>query len=190
MKLVVFIMLLIAPVSWAQTQTYQAKDQQIQWTGHAAVGGYAPEGTLKISQADLMIDRERIVELSFEIDMSSLEQENKQLQGHLREEDFFDVNRYPRAKFQLSIPCLIEEQSLQLMGNMTIKSTTLEERVPVSIKRMGHSVILKFEHSMDRTRYGITYNSPTVFEKIKENAIADQFEIKGLIRFNAVEEHH
>jgi hypothetical protein len=46
-------------------------------------------------------------------------------------------------------------------------------------KRNTDYTNLYFDISTDRTAYGIKFNSPAFFEKMKEKAIADEFKLKG-----------
>lgn len=36
---------------------------------------------------------------------------------------------------------------------------------------------------MDRTQYGVNHNSPSIFKRLKEDAIADEFVLKGELIF-------
>jgi len=163
--------------------------QQVTWQGKAAVGGYAPMGTLDIKSATLNFTEQRIDALEIIIDMASLQQENKQLEGHLREKDFFHVNKYPTAVFTLNEPFEVTSQEITLTGTMTLKKEAIVENIVAQIAKEGNKIFIHFDHTMDRTEYGITYNSLSFFKKLKENAIADQFTIKGELVFEIAAEN-
>jgi len=166
--------------SCAQEQSTNTGLQTITWGGKAAVGNYAPEGTLNIKNIQAKIDENTVQSLHITIDMKSLIQENQRLTKHLRNKDFFHVKKYPEATFELTEAFTIGTDKL-LTGKMTIKSTSQREQIPVTISNKNDILTITFSHSMNRLDYGITFNSPSVFEKIKENAIADEITLKGTL---------
>ncbi len=168
----------------AQNNTeFSITNQIINWKGKAAVGGYAPEGTLIIKNGMLKLEKGEVSALSITIDMTSLSQENKQLSGHLKEEDFFHVEKYPEALFTMTGSPVPSENGHKISGTMTIKDKTNPETIVIQLIPQGTDWVVKFRHTMDRTRYGVVYNSPSIFKRIKENAIADEFEIWAALKF-------
>ena len=177
-KLSIIVLLLIGIVATAQN----SKTQQLTWQGKAAVGGYAPEGTLDILKTSAQFDEGVLSALSIVVDMRTLEQENTQLRDHLRNKDFFHVKKYPVAIFILKSTEVISDNSIILIGDMTIKGITKEERIEAGLTDQGDQLEIKIDHRMNRIDYGIIYNSPSVFEKLKENAVADEFVLSGSIK--------
>ena len=158
------------------------KEQQVFWKGKAATGGYSPEGTLGIFSAEILVDQKMVTSLYITIDMRTLYHENKQLKNHLRDKDFFDVKKYPVATFLLKEETSIEKTTI-LVGEMTIKGIAREEKIPVNITQDEACIHISFEHTIDRTQYGVTFNSPSIFTAMKENLIADNFTLKGSLSF-------
>ena len=60
---------------------------------------------------------------------------------------------------------------------MTIKDISKTESFTIKIDEDYKE--LTFNISIDRTIYGVKFNSPSFFKKMKENAIADEFKLKG-----------
>jgi len=127
----------------------------------------------------MKIEDGRVLELRIIIDMKSLDHENNDLKSHLRNEDFFEVNTFTTATFELLKPIIITNNTAILVGNMTIKNITKEEIIKAKISNKS----LSFSHIMNRTIYGIKFNSPSFFKKINENAIADEFILEGRLIF-------
>lgn len=165
----------------AQESKSKNNVQTLTWGGKAAAGSYAPEGTLDVKSTTLEIEDSTIKALKVIIDMESLSQENARLTKHLRDKDFFLVKKYPEAIFELTKVFNANSDSL-LIGMMTIKNKTQQESIPVQASLVNGRISLSINHTMNRLDYGITYNSPTVFEKIKENAIADEITLKGTLK--------
>jgi len=109
--------------------------------------------------------------------MKSMDHENSQLKKHLRSKDFFEVNTYKEAKFMMSQPVEIKDGKAIVTGKMTIKDVTRKEAFTIYLNNDYSE--LTFDISMDRTQYGVKFNSPSFFKKMKENAIADEFKLNG-----------
>lgn len=183
MKTLLYIFLCCTCTSWAQQTVTANANQIVTWQGKAAIGGYAPIGTLDLEQATLTITQEQLLNLSVVIDMTSLSQENKRLEGHLKEADFFDVEVFTQASFIVTKPINLDSENPVLEGVMTIKGKTQTELIAVQIDRQENQISIGFDHTLDRTAYGIVYNSPSIFKRLKENAIADAFTLKGTLVF-------
>ena len=163
----------------AQNQVLNVEDSNFSWTGKAAFNAYALTGSLKAEKGEINIVDDYIQALSIIINMKSLDHENSDLKNHLRSADFFEVNTFERATFKLLKPAKLENGKALIVGTMTIKDRSQIETIAVMFK----NGILSFNHVMDRTVYDIKYNSPSFFKKMKENAIADNFELKGTLLF-------
>ena len=176
---------LIVPFSLLAQHLKVVSPAQINWQGKAAYSSYSPEGTLELLSGKLTL-RDGIVDtLNIVIDMRSLEQENQQLRDHLRDADFFDVERFPVATFIMTEPLTQQSGEVLLVGNLTIKGRTKIERIKANISQGQHGIVLQFEHLMDRTQYGVNFNSPSFFENLKDQAIDDQFSLSGTIQFTS-----
>lgn len=178
------LFMMITSIIWSQnTHTLSTENNTLTWQGKAALGSYAPEGTLKIKDAKIQVVNSKLQTLDIVVDMTSLYQENTQLTGHLRSKDFFYVKKYKTAVFTLSEPIDITNTESILKGSMTIKETTNTEQIRASISINDQKISIQFNHIMDRTKYGINYNSPSIFKSLKENVIADDFTLKGELHF-------
>ncbi|NER18186.1 YceI family protein [Spongiivirga citrea] len=177
------IALLLAHSSKAQTFDLKNKKQQLEWTGKAAFKAYSLTGTLNVEKGTIKITDNTITKLEIVVNMKSLDHDNGDLKSHLRGADFFNVNRYKKAAFRLSKPVSLDKESSVLAGMMTIKEKTHGENIEVIISRSENTITLSFDHTMDRTTYGIKYNSPSFFKSLKQNAIADEFSLKGKLEF-------
>lgn len=175
----VLMLLLVFATASSQNQELNIKNSELSWTGKAAFNAYALTGSLKAEKGQITIKDDHIQSLNVIINMKSLDHENKDLKSHLRSADFFEVDTYTKATFKLLKPSKIENGKATVTGTMTIKGQSKEETIELTIK----DDTLSFNHIMDRTAYGIKFNSPSFFKKMKENAIADNFELKGTLIF-------
>ena len=173
--------LLMASFASIQAQELQliTASSTFEWTGKAAFSAYSLTGTLTATNGILSVSNDSIITLKVTIDMKSLDHENGDLKKHLRSKDFFEVNTFTKAQFKLTQPAIISNNTVSLIGEMTIKDVTHPETIIASFNGQK----LTFSHTMNRTIYGVKFNSPSIFKKLKENAIADQFELKGSLYF-------
>ncbi len=172
--------ILLTFTACAQESKSKNDVQVLTWGGKAAAGSYAPKGTLEVKNIASEIEGSTIKALKVIIDMKSLSQENERLTKHLKEKDFFHVKKYPEATFELTNPFIVGTDSI-FSGMMTIKNKTQKELIPITVLIQDRMLSITFNHTMNRIDYGITYNSPSVFEKIKENAITDEITLKGTL---------
>lgn len=182
MKTIITTLCILFTITACAQKTEGTKNTQtINWGGKAAAGSYAPEGTLAIKKSLATIKDSTITFLEVTIDMTTLSQDNERLTKHLRDKDFFHVKRYPEATFKLTKEFILDTDTV-LQGTMTIKNKSQEEKIPTTATLSNGTLTITINHTMNRLDYGITYNSPSVFEKIKENAIADEITLRGSIK--------
>jgi len=173
------VMLFMSITALAQEFQLNTKQSHLNWTGKAAFNSYSLSGSLNVKEGSAKVNKDSILSLKVVIDMKSLNHDNSDLKKHLRSEDFFEVKTYKTATFEITEPVIIENNKAVLVGNMTIKNITKKETIEVVIK----DKTMRFNHRLDRTTYGIKFNSPTFFKKMKENAIADEFILDGTLHF-------
>ena len=176
-----FILLLSLHI-FSQKLILNQKTSTISWTGKAAFNAYALTGSLQAKSGEIYVENDTIKELTVSIDMKSLHHENKDLKKHLRNKDFFEVKKYETAVFKLTKPAQIIDGKAVLIGKLTIKNVTQKEEINIEIN-IDKEVKLNFETYLDRTKYGVKFNSPSFFKKMKENAIADEFILKSELIF-------
>ncbi|WP_405205016.1 YceI family protein [Aquimarina sp. LLG6339-5] len=182
---VVFFLLLGLQSINAQIFELDTKKSTLLWTGKAAFNSYFLKGTITAKQGTITINDTVISNLNITINMKSLDHENNDLKNHLKNEDFFEVKKYPKALFALEKTTKIENHKAILQGKLTIKGKTNLERIPVNIEHHDSGIIITFNHTIDRTKYGVNHNSPSIFKRMKENAIADEFILEGKLKFDS-----
>ncbi|MEM1001449.1 MAG: YceI family protein [Bacteroidota bacterium] len=177
--LILFACLCLQSSVLSKKSTIQDKQNpKLSWTGKAAFNAYSLTGAIDIKNVTSRVTINKLEDLYIEIDMTSLDHENSDLKTHLRSKDFFEVKRYKSASFQLSKPAKIVNGEALITGTLNIKDISKEEQFKVKI--VDNQLILDIV--INRTDYGITFNSPTFFEKMKDQAIADEFRLEGEIQ--------
>jgi len=160
----------------------------VNWLGKKVTGEH--DGTIKISKGEINIDKGNVVGGSFEINMNSIvcrdlddEEWNAKLIKHLKSDDFFSVEKFPTAKFEITkIEPLDDVASLNynktVNGNLTIKGITKGISFPASIKIENGVMNSYADFDIDRTQWDIKYGSGKFFENLGDKMINDKFNIK------------
>jgi polyisoprenoid-binding protein YceI len=177
-----FIVLFLGQLAHSQTLIYQKDASQISWTGRAALTNYRLTGTLPKASGWITIKDDDIESASITIDMKALRAENNDLEKHLKSTDFFDVNTYGTAVFELA-QLIYTSEATTALGQLTIKDITVDMDIPIVMERAEEMWKISGTLVFDRTRFGIVYNSPSFFENLKDQAIADEIILEFVMVF-------
>ncbi len=148
------------------------------WTGYGEIGDYSLSGTVPVKNIEIAIDSSILSNVDITINLAGLTSENDQLATHLKDKDFFDVTKYPTARF---ISEKINYNNLgeaTITGNLTVKGKTEKISFPLAIKNQGSGQLLSGKISIDRTVFGIKYNSKSFFSNLGDQAIKNNFDLK------------
>lgn len=159
----------------------------IDWEGNKPTGTHT--GTIQLEEGTFKANDSIIESGTFVIDMTSINvtdlegDEKVNLEDHLKgtvegkEGDFFNVNQYPEATFEVTG---ITENGGQAMlqGNLTMKEETKNVEFPVNINRTEDAIEITSEpFVIDRTKWGVNYGSKSVFEGLGDKFISDDIKL-------------
>jgi len=165
-------------VSKATGITYAATDaSMVTWTGSKPTGSHT--GTFKLKEGSFNVLDNAVTGGSFIIDITSLtnndlaaDAENKgKLEGHLKSPDFFDAEKYPVAKFEITsvapfvadsngIKVLLKDATHTISGNLTLKDSTKNISFPARITVDANTISAMADFNIDRTLWGMNYKGP------------------------------
>ncbi|WP_299677517.1 YceI family protein [uncultured Tenacibaculum sp.] len=163
-------------------------ESTVTWKGAHPVGE-GHNGTITIEKGLFDVEAGVLKAGEFVLDMntiscSDLEGKKKAgLEGHLKNEDFFNVEKFPSTKFVVA-SSEVKDGKLHITGNLTIKDVTKSITIPATLTENGNDVTLKSEtFGVDRTDFGVKYGSGKFFDNLKDKAINDiiefSFDIKA-----------
>jgi polyisoprenoid-binding protein YceI len=168
-----------APVETVKVST---ESSVINWKGYMVTGSHT--GTIKLSAGELMMQDGALTGGSFTIDMSTinctdLEGEYKgKLEGHLKSADFFGVEKYNTAQFNITqVVSRGTPGSYKISGDLTIKETTKPVRFNVQITEEDGQKVATGEVTIDRSDYDIRYGSGSFFDNLGDKTIYDEFDL-------------
>ncbi|MDC8004314.1 YceI family protein [Aureisphaera galaxeae] len=185
-KLCILFFALISATIHSQTQnTYplQVAQSIINWKGTYAFQFSEHNGTVNFIKGELSTANGDIVGGFFEVDMTSITNPDYEETGdgpvaHLKDPDFFDVKKFPKAILVITDVIYFEDSNdHKILADLTIKGITQPiEFWPTLVD--GDKKILKTRLKIDRTRWGITYNN-----KLKNHAISEAIEFDVTLQF-------
>ena len=111
------------------------------------------------------------------ITSTDLEGEYQQkLNGHLKSDDFFGIEKFPEAKFVITkVAKDSKNGSFAVTGNLTIKSTTKPVSFKAQLVNGGAGIIAVADIVIDRSEYDVRYGSGSFFDDLGDKTIYDDF---------------
>jgi polyisoprenoid-binding protein YceI len=116
-------------------------------------------GTIRIDDADLT---QSVAEVT--IDASSIDSGVAERDAHLRSQDFFDVEKFPKLRFRSRRADKLDDSHYRLVGELTIRDVTREVTLDVEYGGRGRDpwgnerVGFVAKTSLDRKDFGLTWN--------------------------------
>jgi len=158
-----------------------AKSSTVKWIGSKVASAH--EGTINIQKGMLMIDHGTLVGGQFSIDMNSInntdiesEEYSAKLEGHLKDEDFFNVEEFPTATITIIKAVKGTENNYSIIANLTIKGITHPIAFDSNVNINGINFLATAKIKIDRTKWGIEYKSGNFFKALGDNIILDEIE--------------
>ncbi|WP_445738022.1 YceI family protein [Mariniflexile sp.] len=167
----------------AEKKEIKLDKSKVVWKGYKVTGSH--EGTVNIKSGFLNFESDKLVGGEFVMDMATLvstdlEGEYKgKLEGHLKSDDFFGVEKHPTASLVFTKVVASGKNAYTVTGNLTIKGKTNPITFTMSIYGNKATASLK----VDRTKFGVEYNSTSFFENLKDKAIYDEFDLVSDLEF-------
>ncbi len=128
----------------------------------------------KVESGSFLIDMKSIVNLDIPVD----DENNAKLVGHLKSPDFFDVEKYPSAAFEVT-GFEEKEGKTMLSGNLTLKEKKNNVTFPVVVSSEGDSFTITSEmFTIDRSKWDVKYGSKSFFDNLGDKFINDDIELK------------
>ncbi|RDK85224.1 YceI family protein [Marinirhabdus gelatinilytica] len=167
-----------------KTYSLQPESSTIQWLGSYTFLMSEHKGTVQFKEGELYTTNGNITGGQFTIDMTTITNPEYRDKGvgpvdHLRNEDFFDVSRYPVCYLKItSVEYFTENNKHKFLADLTIKDVTKS----IEFWGTAHPEIqqLTTQFKIDRTRWGIVHNN-----KIKEHAISEAIAFDVTLQFKA-----
>jgi polyisoprenoid-binding protein YceI len=148
------------------------------WLGEKVTGKH--DGTINLKTGWLNWQDNTIVSGEFVIDMTSLKdsESNANLEGHLKSEDFFGVEKFPTSKLVITGSSKFDKGTGNVKGNLTIKGITHPVEFKAVMQKKDEGVWFYSNIIIDRTKYNVRFGSGSFFENLGDKTIYDEFKLK------------
>lgn len=139
-------------------------DSKVRWEGHKVTGKHYGEvdiksGTILVDSEGLLTGGDFIIDLTT-IDVQDLEGEYRdKLTGHLKSDDFFDVENHPEAKFVItSVEAGETSNHLLISGNLTLRGVTKNITFDATVKEAtAGNFLAEADFNIEREDFGVSY---------------------------------
>ena len=109
------------------------------------------------------------------IDMTSVWTDADKLTEHLKAPDFFDVEKYPESKFEITGIEEASEGTVTVSGNLNFHGVTKNISFPATVSASGDAMKLSAKFDMNRKDFGVSY------EGKKDDLIRDEVVIELIL---------
>lgn len=174
----------------AKLFSVDTENSTLNWEG-AKITETIHYGTINISEGFLAVKDGQIDAGNFTIDMSSLtdldltEDSGKlKLEGHLKSPDFFNVEAFPTAVFEITgVEAIADDPAAthKITGNLTIKDITNSISFPANVSISETMINAKASMEIKRNEWDVVWGGSKTEQGIKDflqnNLIKDEFVI-------------
>ncbi|MCX6231426.1 MAG: YceI family protein [Bacteroidetes bacterium] len=184
-KILLSIALFTLSIAYVNSQTVYKADlnnSKLSWLGKKITGEH--HGSINLSSGEITVKQDMITKAEFKIDMASLKDLDltddgykAKLEGHLKSDDFFGVEKFPVASFVMDKLVKIQKGNTFITGKMTIKGVTQPITFKAVITQTGDEVKVYASITIDRTKFNIKYGSGSFFDNLGDKTIYDEFTV-------------
>ncbi|MDR2235660.1 MAG: YceI family protein [Chryseobacterium sp.] len=168
MKKIFLLAVLAGGLAFGQSKKVVTSD--IHWWGYKVAKSEASshDGTIKVKSGEMVMKGNQLVGGSFVLDMNSINatdlsgEYQQKLNGHLKNGDFFEVEKFPTASFKITSVKKNNDKSYNSLvtGNLTVKGKTNAVSFPANITYSNGTVSLHSKKfSFDRQKFDVAYKS-------------------------------
>ncbi|WP_420321016.1 YceI family protein [Flagellimonas sp.] len=190
MKKIIILLVSIGTISIAQGQGSIKIDTEksvIKWSGSNLFKFNQHYGTVKFSGGEIFTNKDGLSGGKFIVDMNSIVNTdgkyNEMLVSHLKHGDFFDVKKHPEAKLEIQQIKHGDNGQMEIDALLTIKGISRTIKFNSIMEKGPKGSLLKSKFIIDRTRWGINYESQGLVGSVKDDIISDAIEFEVTIFF-------
>jgi len=158
------------------------ENSSLNWHAEKVIGN-SHDGMVKIKSGEFSIGN-NAGSGSIIIDMTSLKDDKntEPLIKHLKSADFFDVEKFPESKLEITkISPTNEPNKYEVSGNLTIKDKTNPVSFTLVTVNSGDTITLSGNLSIDRTLWNVRFGSNKFFENLGDQVIRDEIDYNILV---------
>ncbi|TXK26316.1 YceI family protein [Pontibacter qinzhouensis] len=175
----------VAAPAKAVAYKVEAAKSEVKWHAKKVTGEHM--GNIKLKEGQILVDGNKPTGGTFVIDMNSItctdiadKEYNGKLIGHLKNDDFFSVDKFPTSTFKITSLAPVKnaaagKPNYTVKGDLTIKGITNPVEFPAVITVKNGAAAAKADVVVNRAKYDIRYGSTSFFDSLGDKAIDDNF---------------
>ncbi len=171
----------------ADVYKIDTKASSVAWKGFKKMGS-SHNGGVAVKEGEVTLDKKgQLTAGTVVIDMATITNEDlkdspeyqKKLVGHLSNEDFFNVPKFPTSTFTLkSVTAGKAKGEVVVKGELTMIGQTQPIEFPAKVTTDKGVVTGEAVVKVDRTKWGLKYGSGNFFKELAaDKIISDEFEM-------------
>ena len=172
---------LMFSMSLAAQSTLNTLESSLKWEGQKITGS-GHNGSLTFSDSEVKVEDGNIISGIFTVDMTTLtcddltaNQGKAKLEGHLKSDDFFSVEKFNKATLTI-----LSVENSNATGVLTIKDISHPIEFKLTKNKDTYSADLVF----DRSKYNVKYASGNFFKNLGDKLILDEIELTAQLKLN------
>jgi len=153
---------------------------KVRWEGKKVTGKHT--GTISFSNGSLAVSKGKVTGGTFEIDMKTIvdldltdAEWNKKLIGHLSSDDFFSIEKFPKAGMVINQVTPVSGDEFHFFADLTIKGIKKPVEFNAKVKVTADKLSAQGVITVNRTLYDIKYGSGSFFQGLGDKMISDDF---------------
>ncbi len=155
----------------------------IEWKGDKKIGSFHV-GTIDLKSGWLAVEGNAITGGEFLVDMNSIKDTDikddnmrAKLEGHLKSDDFFGVEKYPLSKLVITGSSRFVAGKAVVKGNLTVKAATHPVEFNDTESKSSAVTTYTADIAIDRSLYNVRFGSGKFFSNLGDNAFNDEIKL-------------
>lgn len=149
-------------------QSKKVVSSDVHWWGYKVVKSEASshDGTVNVKSGVVTLKNNQLIGGSFVLDMTTINavdlqgEYQQKLNGHLKNGDFFEVDKFPTATFKITSVKKGAQGKSIVTGNLTAKGKTNVVSFPATLSVSNGTVsLVSDKFTIDRQKWDIAYKS-------------------------------
>jgi polyisoprenoid-binding protein YceI len=129
----------VDPVPTEGAATFKVTEGIVEWSGTKTMKKTGHQGTITVESGEMLVNQGQLLSGKVTLDMNSISVtdikdpgERRDLESHLKDADFFEVNKFPKAEFVFTevLPSTMPNFNWVLSGSLTMKGKTVPVNIP------------------------------------------------------------
>tara|TARA_B100001250_G_scaffold414259_1_gene451578 strand:- start:3334 stop:3981 length:648 start_codon:yes stop_codon:yes gene_type:complete len=154
----------------------------VKWLGRTPVKSH--DGVINILEGSFSVNEKSFLKGLVVLDMNTINCTDlsgggkKNLEGHLKNDDFFSVNTYPQARISMVSNLIPVDGLIEFQAALEIKGKTNPIIFQSKIEEENGTYKAKGSFSFNRALYDVKYRSKSFFNDLGDKFINDEIEIE------------